>query len=371
MSNMLGPAVGYTDLLDFEITEKLKGEARDKFFPLRPSSAGQCGRRLAYDLMQYYGYAKYEQEQQEPNVYRLLNLGHSVEWSALRNFELLMGFKLKYKQQVVSIDKLKPVADEEAPLIEGSMDVVLWSDKFKCVLDVKSQKDGWSVAYKSRWDETMDKYNQMKSLKRIGDAAWYADSLDALVDELGDDFLVDNLLQLNLYATSNFAVERGIDHGVIYKYNKNTSQHYEIRFRPSFTLKQKVVDKFQAIYNAVVGHKDPTLVKRDCQLGSMRCAFCPYKEKCWDQDALKAWFKTLPRKKWATKSREVPGAEQLFLQYEALNPKLAERDLLEEQIIALLAGQEVTKIKLDNGNVYDLKYLKSPKEHFELRRGKE
>lgn len=370
MSNILGPQAGYTDLLDFEITEKLKSEAKDKFFPLRPSSAGACSRRLAYDLMEYYGHAEYEKELQKPEVYRLLNLGHSVEFSALRNLELLHGFKLKYKQQVVTIEKLKPYAEEEAPLIEGSIDVVLWSDVYKCVLDVKSQKDGWSVAYKSRWEETLDKYKRMQTLQRIGESAYYADDLDKFIAELGDDFLVDNLLQLNLYATTSFAKERGIDHGVIYKYNKNSSQHYEIRFRPSEALKQQVIAKFQAVYNAVQQRK-PELVKKDCQLGSMRCAFCPYKQKCWGEDALKAWFKTMPKKKWATKSREVEGAEELFAKYLALEPSLAEHEVIEKQIIKLLSEKEITKIKLDSGAVFDLKYLRSPREHFELRKGKE
>lgn len=370
MSKVLGPAVGYTDLLDFEITEKLKGEAKEKFFPLRPSSAGQCSRRLAYDLMEYYGHEKYEKELQEPNVYRLLSLGHSIEYSALRHFELLMGFKLKYKQQVVTVAQLKSFADEEAPLIEGSMDVVLWSDKYKCVLDVKSQKDGWSAAYKSRWEETLDKYNEMQSLERIGESAYYADSLDALVEELGDDFLVDNLLQLNLYATSDFAKERKLDHGVIYKYNKNTSHHYEIRFRPSDTLTAKTVKKFQDVYNAVM-QKNPELVTKDCQLGSARCAFCPYKAKCWGQDALKAWFKTFPKKQWATKSSEVAGVEELFIAYEALEATLDNREKIEQDIIKLLVDKEVRKIKLANGKVWEVKYLKSPKEHFELRRSKE
>lgn len=370
---MLGPAVGYTDLLDFEITEKLKNEAKDKFFPLRPSSAGQCSRRLAYDLMEYYGFATYEKEINTPEVYRLLNLGHSVEWSALRNLELLEGFKLRYKQQVVTIGRLNPVADEQAPLIEGSMDVILWSDKFKCVLDVKSQKDGWSVAYKTRWSETLDKYAQMRTLERIGESAFYADDLPAFLEELGDDFLSDNLLQLNLYATSDFAKERGIDHGVIYKYNKNTSQHYELRFRPSEKLKAATLAKFQTVYNAVMQRK-PELAPKDCQLGSMRCAFCPYKDKCWNEDALKAWFKTFPRKKWATKITEVEEADkvaELFAKYEEAEKEVDKHEALSTSILAILTKQEITKIKLDNGNVYDVKYLKSPKEHFELRRGKE
>jgi len=373
MSNkkVLGPPVGYTDLLDAEIVDKIAKDETNFGFPLRPSAAGYCSRRLAYDLMQYKGFAKYEKEKMEPTVYRLLSLGHSVEFSALKHLELLPGFKLRYKQQAVTLFPLKPVGDEAAPLIEGSVDVVLWSDNYKCLLDVKSQKDGWSVAYKSRWQETLDKYNQMPSLQRIGENAWYADSLDDFVDELGDDFLVDNLLQLNLYVTSTFAKERGIDHAVIYKYNKNTSDHYELRFRPSDKLAKKIKDKFQHIYDKVMEQK-PDEVKKDCKLGSMRCAFCPYKDLCWgDNDPLKQWFKTFPKKEWAVGEDKHPTLKPMFKKLLELDKEAEAQETIRENIIQYMLDHKIKKIKLANGYVYELKLLKTPREHFELRRSKE
>ncbi len=372
--NILGPACGYSDLLDFEIAEKLKTE-QNKYFPLRPSSSGYCSRRLAYELHEYLGKASYAREPQAPNVYRLLKLGSSVEYSALKDLELLKGFKVRYKQQLMSIGFLKPVGDEPPILIEGSIDCALISDNFKCILDVKSFKDGWSVAFKSRLDETLDKYNNMSSLQRIGEAAYYADDLDALVEELGDDFVVDNLLQINLYCTSQFAKERGIDHGVVWKYGKNDSRIYEIRFRPSEKLKQAVLDKFQHIYTTVMT-KGPEHVERDCRLGSMKCAFSPVRHLCWpEDDPLKAWFKTLPKKQWAKRIGELGEATaplaDLFAKYEAESLAIDKAERLEEDILNNLLDLEIKKIKIDNGNVYEVKYLKSPKEHFELRRSKE
>lgn len=374
MSNLLGPGVSYCDLLDHEIEEKLKLEANEKRFPLRPSSGGYCARRLAFDLMEYRGYAHYEKEPMEPNVYRLLGLGHSVEYSALRNLEMLDGFSLRYKQQVVSLfrlDPLDPAINPTGQLIEGSVDVVLWSDKYKCVLDVKSAKDGFSAAYRTRWDEQLSKYDKMKSLTKISDTGWYADDLDAFIEELNGDFLADNMVQLNLYACSDFMRERGIDHAVIYKYGKNDSRHYEIRFRPSMKLFNQIKDKFNAI-NKAVEAKDPESIKCESFLGSMRCAFCPYKGKCWDtqDDAKSAWYKTFPKKDWPKDLRDMPEAEPLFDKFESMATLEKEKKLVETEILKIMNEKKIRKIKLANGNIYELKYLKTPSEHFELRRSK-
>lgn len=370
MSKILGPEISYCELLDHEIQAKLAKDVSEPKFPLRPSAGGYCARRLAFDLMEYRGHAKYSKEPMDSNVYRLLNLGHSVEYSALRNLELLDGFSLRYKQQVVSLFRLDPTtADPTGRLIEGSVDVVLWSDKYKCVLDVKSAKDGFSAAYKSRWDETLAKYDNMKTLVKLSENGWYADDLEAFIAELNGDFLVDNLVQLNLYACSDFLRERGIDHAVIYKYGKNDSRHYEIRFKPSMALFNKLKDKFNAI-NQAVEQKDPTSIKCESFLGSMKCAFCPYKGQCWETDAKTAWFKTFPKKEWPKDLTTEPELRMLMQLYEGSLIDEKRKNKLETDILKLMVDKRLRKIKLDNGNVYELKYLKSPSEHFELRRSK-
>lgn len=361
---ILGPDISYCELLDHEIAEKIKNDQNDKKYPLRPSSGGYCARRLAFDLMEYRGFASYQKEPIEPNVYRLLNLGHSVEYSALRNLELLDGFDLRYKQQVVSMFHL-----DDGKLIEGSIDVVLWSDKYKCVLDVKSAGDGWSVAYKSRWEETLAKFDKMSSLVKLSENGWYADNLELFISELNNDFLTDNLIQLNLYACSDFLVERGITHASIYKYNKNSSKHYEIRFRPSMALFNQIKDKFNAISKAVE-EKKPETIKCESFLGSMRCAFCPYKGKCWDTDAKTAWFKTFPKKEWPKDLRDHPELDKLMASYEEGLIEANQQESLEKDILKYMVDKKLKKIKLANGNIYELKYLKTPTEHFELRRGK-
>lgn len=370
MNKILGPEVSYCDLLDYEITEHLKNEKKD-FFPLRPSAAGKCSRALAYDLMAYKGYATYDKKPIEPNIYRLFELGHSVEYSALKNFKLLKDFSLRYKQQSLHMFNLEPTEEgKDGQIIEGSLDVVLWSEKHRCVLDVKSQKDGFSSAFKTRWAETIDKYSQMKTLVQFGASAFYADDLEAFCAELGGDFLVDNLVQLNLYACTEFLRERKVDHGVIYKYNKNTSEHYEIRFKPSMAMFKATQKKFDLI-NQAVAKKEPETVPKDFLLGGMRCAFCPYSKECWGQDGTKAWFKTFPKKEWPEPASEVSETlPALLTKYEEGLTTEKDTVRLEQDILATMEKAKVNKIKLDNGHVYEAKYLKSPKPHYELRRTK-
>ena len=374
-NNIPGPPVGYTDLIDEFTRDKIEENSKkERSFPLRPSAAGYCGRRLAFDLMEYKGYASYEKTPMEPNTYRLLNLGHSVEYSAIKNFELVNFWKIKYKQQSVDLFKLEPIKGEEDKIIEGSADLVVYSPEWKCVIDIKSQKDAFSKAFPTRWKETLKKYEEMSSLQALSETAFYAENLEAFVEELKDDFLVDNLLQLNMYACSQFFQDRGIDHAVIYKYNKNDSRHYEIRFKPCKKLFKRIQDKFNQV-NKAVANKDPKSVPCDFKLGSMRCAFCPYAKECWPegQDGLKAWFSTFPKKKWPTdlhKIKDKGQLKKLFQDFEKGIDDIKIKEETEQEIVKLMLEKGLKKIKLDNEHIYEVKYLKSPRPHYELRRTK-
>lgn len=373
---LLGPEVGYTDLLDFEINEKIKADAAvQRFHPLRPSAAGWCSRRLAYALMEYREHAKYNKELITPSVYRLFELGHAVEFAALKTFQLLKVVQQKYKQQVLTFFPLERADKKLArEVVEGSCDFVLWSDKYKAVGDVKSKKDKWSHAFKTEWDEDLEKFSQMDSLVALSETAFYADNLEKFMEELGaDDFLCDNLFQLNLYACSDFLSSRGVDHAFLYRYNKNDSRHMEIRFRPSKRLAEYIQKKFNAI-NIAVDKKDPSSVPRDFVLGSVRCAYCPYRDHCWaGEDALKAHWRSLPPKRWAKDLERLTHAkdlEPLFQRYEKHVGIEEKIEKLEKQILKLLAQEKVTKVKLPNSHVYEVRAYKSPKPHLKLKRGK-
>lgn len=383
--DLVGPIVGYTELLDREIKKQIEKDSVEKtqknrrFFPLRPSSAGYCSRRLGYELMEYRGLATYKKELLEPHVWKLLNLGHSVEYSVLKNMEHLgfHGFDIRYKQQTLTLFKLNPVRvnDKEYPgeIIEGSCDGVLFSEKYKCLFDVKSVKDAFSVAYRTKFEETMVKFSRMHSVKVLSPNAFYITDLEVFLNELDpDDFLKDNIFQLSVYGTTGFMRSRGIDHCVIWKYNKNDSKEYEIRFKPSIQIAGYVESKFNFI-NEKVWHGKVDEIPRDHNLGSVKCAFCPYRSECWQNDTKKAFYATLGDKDWPTDSEKLIEYQKLesdFKQFQSLANLEETKGHLEQAIIKELIRLKVKKIRLKDKSIWEIKELKTPRPHFELRRSK-
>lgn len=369
-----GPQTGYTDLID-EALLKVEAEKDSNYFPLRPSAAGYCSRRLAYDLMQYRGHATYEKEVKRPDTLRLLNLGSSIEWHSIKNFDLIQKvdptFKVKYKQQSVVLFRLEDTQE----LVEGSIDLALVGTNDGAILDVKSKGDKFSKAFKTAWDESIEAFRNFKSLVTISETAFYAPNLETFLEELKDPFFADNFHQVNAYLCTEWSKQHGFTHGAIYRYNKNDSQHLEIRFAPSDNLFRAFQDKCNKV-NAAVEKQDPESVPKDYMLGSSRCAFCPYAKECWgDADSLKEYFKTFPQKQWPVDSKLLDDGlddeiEALYGQYQVGVLEAAAKEEVEEKILKIMTDSGVEKIRFKNGDVYEAKYLKSPKPHFELRRSK-
>lgn len=279
-SKLLGPEVGYIDLLDAATIENSAKEFKGKS-PLRPSAAGYCPRELYHGLQEFHGLAKYPKEARAPNVSRLLNLGHSIEWHVIKEFQALRDiFELKYKQQSLSFAKLVATQHPEwTQWLEGSLDLVLWSSKYKCVADVKSKKDA-QYGRESTWDKTSKQLSSMRSVEKITAQAFWVNDLIPFLDELNDPFFAANFKQLNLYAGSEFLRERGVDHAAIIQYNKNTSMQREVRFRPCRVQYDKTIKMFQDVLTAV-DTNNPDLAPKEHRLGSFKCKFCPYKKECW------------------------------------------------------------------------------------------
>ena len=351
-----------TTLLDDSLYYRAR-EPQDKKFPLRPSAAGYCSKRLTLDLMEYLGREKFEKDYFEPNVMRLLSFGHHVEAAALSDFEKVPGLKVMYKQQAVTLFKLN-----DGKLIEGSIDAVFDYQGQKVLVDVKSVKNAYSNHFKTRWDDTIYKYSNHELLEQLAPTEWLVKDTTKFVDSLGDDFFTDNFYQINAYMFSSFAEDHGITRAAIYRYCKNDSNHMVIQFDRSAELFKRVRDKFNRI-----NEKAPTVDVKDLRcdyiLGSIRCAFCPYKDKCHDQDAMKAWLKEeYGDKKFAADLSKAPKElKELFKLYVPLSKSAEEKLKLEPQIIKLMIDSNLPKIKLDNNHVYELKSLK---DRIELRRGK-
>lgn len=366
---MKGPSNSYISRLDEAIINEIRrAESEDqKKFPLRPSSAGKCTRELAYEVNEFLGHASYEKKEQDPASYRLLSLGHSVEWNLLKHMDLIENMDITYKQQVVELFKIGEKT------IEGALDAVIISDK--CVIDVKSKKNKFAKAYKDGWDEDDDWLASLPSVQQFDPSAFYVEDLPAFLKDIkSDPFLQANFLQLNLYANSKFLKDRGIDHAALLYYNKNDSRLREIRFVPSEKVLGMVEDKFRIAYEAGQAN-DPEAAPRDHTLGSMKCAFCPYSKQCHgDVDTLKEWFKTFPKKEWPTDYYKVKGKkEQLAEAYKELkwaSEASEAKGAAEQEIIKIMQAAKITKIRFEDDRIYELKFYKSPYPHMKLVEGK-
>lgn len=386
-TTILGPPVSYCTLLNHATKEHLRKEAESptrRYFPLRPSSAGKCTRELAYALNEYYGNASYEKPVLEPESHRIFDLGHSIEYHVLKQFRERTGefFEIRYKQQVLSFFQIQePTPEQTLRWIEGSLDMCFVSPTHKGIGDVKSKKEKYSAYRQSDWDDMDEKLGRLKTVVPIGDdgTGWWVEDIEAFLVEVNDPFLAQNFWQLNFYACNPFIAERGIDHGFILQYSKNTSRLREIRFRPSQKLAERTRQKFELATAAVRGG-DPAGAPRDFLLGSIKCAFCDYRRECWreepgEPDPLKSYFKTLPPKKWPTDldrldEKYASSLRALYSDFAKAQAETVNADALETQIIDVMVAAGVRKIKFDDGHIYELRHYKSPKPRIALNRSK-
>lgn len=366
---VLGPEVGYVEILNTLtqeiIDERSKGPT--KYNPLRPSSAGKCTRELGYEFAEFRGHQKYETIPNTPEVHRLLNFGYHVETHVINEFRdafkrMAKPIEIRYRQQTLSFFKLN-----DGTRIEGNIDLVLVSDKFKCVADIKSKKDKFSAFYKTSWDELTAKLTNMKTVHRFGEEAYWVEDLPSFLAELDDPFFAMNFYQLNLYFFDEhrFLREKGVDHAAIFQLNKNDSRIREIRFKPSEDLYNKIRDKFVLVQEVVDREKSPEALPKDYALGSSKCGFCRFRDTCWpNEDAMKEHFKTWPKKFWPKDIDRLPQEDQdllrvMFQEYEDSLKYAKTRDDVEDKIILTLDKLKVRKVRLDQDHIYEVRRLKS------------
>lgn len=384
--------VGYVDILNACTDEAIAERVKKKSNPIRPSGAGKCTRELAYGLMEYTGQESYPVEPYTAEVNRIFSSGHALEYDLIKQFRMHCSefFKVKYTQTPLEIFEFKNATEQELlqnMFVEGSNDLCFVSDEWKCVVDFKTTKEKFSAFYKDSWDEMLAKLSNMKSVTKISETSFWVEQLPRFLEEFNDPFKNGNFEQLNLYAHSAFMRRRKFDHCAIIYYSKNTKRLMEIRFKPSKLVYRKIKKKFEtAIAAADIG--EPTNAPRDYQLGSVKCAFCDYKDACWpkDDDPLKAFFQTLPKKKWPSrldkfdnKTRErLEFLHSLLLLGEDVGTKAK---AAEAEIIEIMQKNGTWKIELpvpedssadneDGNRYYEIKHFSSLKPPIQLRRTK-
>ena len=383
---MLGPKEPYVKMFNRAIQDRSNNQVAK--FPLRPSSSGDCRRKLAYQLEEWLGLMSYEKGQLGARKLRIFKAGHAVEYDLKQQVKDCDGFTVKYRWQAVDFYSIED--DQNKGLrfkVQGSNDDCFCpTDEFdpefgKGLVDYKSKGDKWEAAYKTGWDETNDKLSKIarkvcdtttKEDNR-GDTEFWVEDLEKFLEDLNDPFFAKNFYQLNGYARTEFFKAQGVDHCVLIQSNKNDSRIRVIRFKPCDKVYEKCKSIFEDVLNAVA-QGSAEYAPRDSNLGSSMCSLCPYSKQCWDgADATKAFFKTLPPKKWPVDIWKLNDQNLKYLfgkhchDSEYIKNKFKAR---EEEIIKKMLAHKIQKIKLDNGEVWMLKWLKTPKPHYELRRGK-
>lgn len=371
-NKILGPKQGYVEILNHFTQEKANEQAQSPrvYNPLRPSSAGKCIRELAHEWAEFKGYAKYESEVITPDTSRLLKLGSPIEkhviWEFKDAFTQAGGdIQIRYPQQTLSFFRLA-----DGTMVEGQCDLVILSKSQKfggCLGDVKSKKDKFSAFYKTSWDELSGKLAEMETVEKFGEESFWVEDLPKFLKELDDYYFAMNFYQLNMYFFDDhkFLRERGVDHAAIFQYNKNDSRLREIRFKPSQEAYDYVKNKYNFIQQTVDKDKSPDNIPCEYVLGSVACAFCRFRGRCWpEDDSMKAYFKTLPAKQWPKDLDRLPVSDQselqqLFEQYESISDVPDKLEKAEREIAGIMAKLKVYKIKLPNGNIYQTKRLKS------------
>jgi hypothetical protein len=360
-SKIPGPG-SYVMLLD-NVVQKRASEQRFGS-PIRPSNAGSCTRRIAHDYLGYLGLGERVEEVRKPSVNRLLGLGHYIEEQVVKDLKDIPGLGVRFEQQVVDMFRL-----EGGTNVEGSLDAFMWSEEVRGVLDVKSMGDRWHNHFNTKWESYLAAY--AKHSVQFDINSYYVENLEEFLYAIGtEDSLYKNLIQLNLYACTPFLQERRVDHGSIVRYNKNNSTLMEIRFKPSMAVFETTQARLQSVENAGTA-KDATVAPKERVLGDMDCAYCPYQKKCWPGASKRELYAGAGGKKWATKLHELDKeAEVRDLFERRAYAEAASEDLakLDRELIILLDGHGVNKLKLENGDVFEVKVLKSGAE---LRRSKE
>jgi hypothetical protein len=353
----------YVTLLDEVMLKRTALSQTQNSSPIRPSNAGTCTRRIAHDYLAYLGKAPRIEETRKPSVERLLKLGHFIEEHVVDDLKEIPGMGVRFQQQLVEMFELPG-----GTRVEGSLDAFMWAAEVRGVLDVKSIGDRWHNHFNSKWDSLLASYRPYAV--EFDSNSFYVDDLGAFLKAIGsDDSLYKNLIQLNLYACTDFLQKRKCDHASIIRYNKNNSALMEIRFKPSAEVFNETKERLAHVETAGV-RGDVSLAPKERVLGQMDCTYCPYKAQCWPGVSKKDFYGK-DTKRWATKISQLEKADAIAELFEhRANAELAASDLnnIDRELIIMLDGHNINKVKLENGDVFEVKVLKSGAE---LRRSKE
>jgi hypothetical protein len=370
------------DLLDLGIEEEIQREEKERLkgrnrrFPLSPSKFGACSRLLAMELAEFVGMGIFPLELLDPRAKRRFTRGYDIEYSMLKQMKKYVPIQQSFGQQYLTMD----YTPDGRYVIGGSLDTMFVSDE-SMITDIKSKADYWSDSHSNAFEEMFDNIRNMPGVIEFGDKALFIENVDEFYDQYPkDDFTSRYLLQLNAYGACEWARNFrsnshpdsvGVKAVCLLFENKNNHTMGEIRWAPSQKLYDYSIQRMKDIYQwVVIDKKPPEKYRADFTLGSLACRLCPRKAACWG-DSRHPY--NGPKKKWATDSNRVENVdllEKAYLAYKNALTAKTEHDTLETELIREMEHSGETKLRFPDGNVYEIKHLKTPKPHFALRRSK-
>lgn len=359
-----------TKLVDEGITNAVKKEFEEynarkgDRYPLSPSGIGKCGLKLARDLAHFAGVTQHPRLEgsRTPKLQRVFDRGHLLELALVDDFSKYTKLQLRQRQQRVHLFDVSQ--GESTQAIEGDVDglVVCKERGVKILVDFKSKGAYYSAGFSdsiSEFFESLKESGQVEEHKDAGHNCYIIKDAWELFQIIPlDEFFVDYLHQLNSYAFSDWFARTGVDFVALYYENKNTCQNYEVRWVPNRRLFEFAKKKFQYIYSTVLT-KGPESVEREFVVGSARCRLCEYTELCNGK---------APEKPYDKKSGVVDKRLEESYKKGLIQLKMMEK--AEQEILLEMEKKGLTHIQTDGGIVYERKYLKSPKPHYELRLSK-
>lgn len=371
-----------SDLLDLGIEEQIKKEdaerrsGKNHRFPLSPSKFGGCARELAMSLAEFVGKGLFPLELFDPRAFKRFSRGYDIEYSVIKQLKKYVPIAQSFGQQYLTMD----LTQDGKYQIGGSLDTLFLSEEH-LIVDIKSKATYFSSYMSDSFEETFDTIANMPGVKQFGEKAFYIEDIDAFYERYNkDDFISRYFLQLNAYGACDWARDFrsnmfpgtvGISAVALLFENKNNHVMAELRWKPSRKLYDFAIKRMKDIYQwVVIDEKDPTTYPADFTLGSLACRLCPRRAACWG-DTRHPY--NGPQKKWAKDSDRLPNSgvlEEAYLRYKNALTSKADHDRLEQELILALSASGETKVRFADGYIYELKELKSPKPHIELRRSK-
>lgn len=221
-------------------------------FPMSPSSALTCGRKLYYELCNFEKPNTFPTRPQAIHTNRVFEAGEIFETFEIGKLNQCKRFKVTHQQQRLNIGNINGLS------ITGSIDGILWlDDKPYALLDIKSSN---TYKFASIKDSNVPNMSNFAQLSLYGCSKDFID----LWAQLGGD--VENIKCILFYV------------------NKDSLATHLVEFSPSKHVADLVLQRFNRLYKAFQEKKMPP---RDYVKTGYPCGrYCTFSDICFPKNGV-------------------------------------------------------------------------------------